>query len=178
MKSNKAEKLRYLFGEKAKFLEGKKTKRMHIYVDPKSAEEIEKGCARYSISISKYVLYAALNFDLSNVAENLSLILAEINKHMQNAGVTCEITNKGVKTMTEINKNNTISTANEERSEQLHLRVTPEAHDEIKRRAMALSMSISDYIVFTTTHFDIMDIAKKVDEINQKLDALEKNQGI
>lgn len=80
--------------------------------------------------------------------------------------------------MTEINKNNTISTANEERSEQLHLRVTPEAHDEIKRRATALSMSISDYIVFTTTHFDIMDIAKKVDEINQKLDALEKNQGI
>lgn len=33
-------------------------------------------------------------------------------------------------------------------------------------------MRVSDYIVFTTTHFDIMDIANKVDEINQKLDKI------
>lgn len=61
---------------------------------------------------------------------------------------------------------------NEGRTEQLHLRVTGETYDVIKRKAAEFSMSISDYIVFVITHFNLMEFSEKVDEINRKLDAL------
>lgn len=58
------------------------------------------------------------------------------------------------------------------RTEQLHLRVTRETYDVIKRKVAEFSMSISDYIVFVITHFNLMEFSEKVDEINRKLDAL------
>ena len=62
--------------------------------------------------------------------------------------------------------------SNEVRTEQFHLRVTQETYEEIKRKAAEFSMSISDYVVFVITHFDLMEISKKIDEINRKLDAI------
>lgn len=59
---------------------------------------------------------------------------------------------------------------------QFHLRITPEAYEEVERRAAQFSMSLSDYIVFVTTSFDIMEIAKKLDEINSKLDAINSKE--
>lgn len=38
-------------------------------------------------------------------------------------------------------------------------------------------MSISDYVVFTTLHFDVMEISKKIDEINTKIDYITDNGG-
>lgn len=169
---NRIEKAYLLFGDNMKFLEGNRTKRMHVYVDKKANEKVREGCEKLGLSISEYVLYTAFSFDASRIAKSLNVTLSKVNKMLKDANITCKIKSKGVRTM----KENTKNTEMEVRSEQLHLRVTPEAHDEIKRRATALSMSISDYIVFTTTHFDIMDIAKKVDEINQKLDVIEQHQ--
>lgn len=69
--------------------------------------------------------------------------------------------------------NETNANQNEDgKTGQFHLRVTQEAYEEIKKRAAAFSMSISDYVVFTTLHFDVMEISKKIDEINTKLDAI------
>lgn len=56
---------------------------------------------------------------------------------------------------------------------QFHLRVTQDAYDKIKRRAAEMSLSVSDYVVFVTTHFDVMEISRKIDEINARLDAIE-----
>ena len=143
-----------LFGENIRYLEGAKTKRMHVYVDAVSNEKIRTSCERYGITISEYVLYTALSFDLNNVSGLLNDALNKTNALAECRGVdVSNIKGKGGST-------------------QLNIRITPEAFEEIKKRAAALSMRVSDYIVFTTTHFDIMDIANKVDEINQKLDKI------
>ena len=55
---------------------------------------------------------------------------------------------------------------------QFHLRVTQETYDEIKRRAEAMSLSVSDYVVFITTQYDVMEVSRKIDEINARLDAI------
>lgn len=55
---------------------------------------------------------------------------------------------------------------------QFHLRVPQETYDIIKRRAAEMSLSVSDYVVFVTTHFDVAEISRKIDEINNRLDAI------
>lgn len=69
-----------------------------------------------------------------------------------------------------------ISENTEVKTEQFHLRVTQETYEEIKRKAAEFSMSISDYIVFAITHFNLMEISKKIDEINRKLDAISNSK--
>lgn len=160
-----------LFGENIRYLEGAKTKRMHVYVDAVSNEKIRTSCEKYGITISEYVLYTALSFDLNNVSGLLNDALNKTNALAECRGVdVSNIKGKGEKTMSKASYSEPeIEKAG---STQLNIRITPEAFEEIKKRAVALSMRVSDYIVFTTTHFDIMDIANKVDEINQKLDKI------
>ena len=160
-----------LFGENIRYLEGAKTKRMHVYVDAVSNEKIRTSCERYGITISEYVLYTALSFDLNNVSGLLNDALNKTNALAECRGVdVSNIKGKGEKTMSKAS--NSEPEIEKAGSTQLNIRITPEAFEEIKKRAAALSMCVSDYIVFTTTHFDIMDIANKVDEINQKLDKI------
>lgn len=160
-----------LFGENIRYLEGAKTKRMHVYVDAVSNEKIRTSCERYGITISEYVLYTALSFDLNNVSGLLNDALNKTNALAECRGVdVSNIKGKGEKTMSKAS--NSEPEIEKAGSTQLNIRITPEAFEEIKKRATALSMRVSDYIVFTTTHFDIMDIANKVDEINQKLDKI------
>lgn len=160
-----------LFGENIRYLEGAKTKRMHVYVDAVSNEKIRTSCERYGITISEYVLYTALSFDLNNVSGLLNDALNKTNALAECRGVdVSNIKGKGEKTMSKAS--NSEPEIEKAGSTQLNIRITPEAFEEIKKRAVALSMRVSDYIVFTTTHFDIMDIANKVDEINQKLDKI------
>ena len=174
MTNARVEKLSQLYGESIKLLDGNQTERLHLYINEKALSNIQKIRDKYGIRKTEAVLYTALNFDLSQVSKKLTVTFDKVNNILKKADIVCETKNEGVCTM----RHNTNKEELKARSEQLHLRVTPEAHAEIKRRATALSMTISDYIVFTTTHFDIVDIARKVDEINQKLDALEKNQGV
>lgn len=171
---NRMERAYALFGENIKYLEGAKTKRMHVYVDEASNEKIRESCEKYGISISEYVIYTALSFDLSNVLESINKALNKTNELAKQRKIDVnDIEGKGEKEMGRVS---TTGQTNKTESSQLNLRITPEAFEEIKRRATALSMSISDYIVFTTTHFDIMDIAKKVDEINSKLDKIVESE--
>ena len=68
-----------------------------------------------------------------------------------------------------IEKNITENTENSDgKTEQFHLRVTRETYEEIKKQAAEFSMSI----VFVITHFNLMEISEKVDEINKKLDVM------
>lgn len=59
---------------------------------------------------------------------------------------------------------------------QFHLRVTQETYDKIKAKAAEMSLSVSDYVVFIVTHFDVVEISRKIDEINARLDAIEAHE--
>ena len=94
-----------LFGENIRYLEGAKTKRMHVYVDAVSNEKIRTSCERYGITISEYVLYTALSFDLNNVSGLLNDALNKTNALAECRGVdVSNIKGKGEKTMSKASK--------------------------------------------------------------------------
>ena len=171
-----------LFGEKTKLLEGIRTKRMHVYVDEKSDEKVRSEAKALGISISDYVLYAALFFKTDDISEKLDLTIYKLNRLNLSSlkSITTHLTKNTVKKIIKQYKEGSNFMTNENNIEQkkkgktgqFHLRVTPEAYEEIKKRAAAFSMSISDYVVFTTVHFDVMEISKKIDEINTKIDLI------
>lgn len=182
-----SEEARKLFGENIRFLDGISNKRLHPYVDEKTAEKIRTESKRLGISISEYVLYTAFMFKTDDIPQKLDNTLEKLNHYMNMKGI--EPVKKGdgsimTKTSgdelrqrsgTKTNKGSNAAEKEQpkkERNEQFHLRITQESYDEIKRRAAKFSMSLSDYVVFVTTHFDIMDISRKIDEINKKLDAV------
>lgn len=171
-----SEKARELFGENIKFLDGISSKRLHPYVDEGTAEKIRTESSLLGITLSEYVLYTAFSFKTDDIPQKLDCTLEKINQYMETNNIQCNISKNegdgnGMKDKGEKGEQIEI-TAKKERNEQFHLRITPESYDEIKRRAAELSMSLSDYVVFVTTHFDIMDISRKIDEINRKLDAI------
>ena len=93
MKINRIEKAYLLFGENMKFLEGNRTKRMHIYIDGKANEKVREGCEKLGLSISEYVLYTALTFDASCIAKKLNITLGKVNKILKNADIIRRIYN-------------------------------------------------------------------------------------
>lgn len=189
-------KARKLFGENLIYLDGISNKRLHPYVDEGTAEKIRTESKLLGISISEYVLYTAFTFKTDDIPQKLDNTLKKLNQYMDIKGIKPIKKGDGI-TMTKRNgselrqqdgaragksENEAGTEAREieqpkkERNEQFHLRITQESYDEIKRRAAQFSMSLSDYIVFVTTHFDIMDISRKIDEINEKLDAVCKQE--
>jgi uncharacterized protein (DUF1778 family) len=58
---------------------------------------------------------------------------------------------------------------------QFHLRVTPETYQIIQEKSEAMAMSVSDYVTFVTTRFDIEEISAKMDKVISMLES--KNEG-
>lgn len=163
-----------LFGEYMKFMHGTKDKRMHVYVDKATREKVEIESQKLGVSISEYVIYSALVFKVRDIPDKLNRAISTLDALMQNKNIYLvfgeqnpDYVRKGEITMAEKTNEN-----NEVRTEQFHLRVTQETYKEIKRKAAEFSMSISDYIVFVITHFNLMELSEKVDEINRKLDSM------
>lgn len=174
-------KARKLFGENVIYLDGISNKRLHPYVDEGTAEKIRTESKLLGISISEYVLYTAFTFKTDDIPQKLDNTLKKLNQYMDIKGIK-PIKKGDGNIMTKRSDNGAgteereIEQPKKERNEQFHLRITQESYDEIKRRAAQFSMSLSDYIVFVTTQFDIMDISRKIDEINEKLDAVCKQE--
>lgn len=165
-----------LLGEYMKFMHGTKNKRMHVYVDKATSEKIKEESLNLGVSMSEYVVYAALAFKVRDIPDKLDDTLAKLDQYISDNNIKLkrkkptkaeQKVEKGERTMAEKTNEST-----EVRTEQFHLRVTQETYEEIKRKAAEFSMSISDYVVFVITHFDLMEISKKIDEINRKLDAI------
>lgn len=168
-----------LFGEYMKFMHGTKDKRMHVYVDKATSEKVREESQKLGVSISEYVIYTALTFKVRDIPDKLDRAISKLDTLMRDGSIRLvhkqrtDSTRKGETDMAEQEKNITENMENSEgRTEQLHLRVTGETYDVIKRKAAEFSMSISDYIVFVITHFNLMEFSEKVDEINRKLDAM------
>lgn len=173
--------LSMLFGEKAELMKGSRTKRMHIYVDENSNNKVRYEAEKLGISISDYIVYTTLFFKTKDIPEKLDKTLNKLNKLLKeqpkqttkfNKNVMKELANQykeGSNVMVTEKRN---KKKEEGKTKQFHLRVTQEAYEEIKKRAATFSMSISDYVVFVTLHFDVMEISKKIDTINAKIDTL------
>lgn len=170
----KSQKRQIAFGEHyeymSQFTEGERTKRLHPIVSDYVDEKIREESNKLDLTIGDYILYAAVMFKVDDIPAKLDSVIEKLDNYMKINKIPYNKKNKGATIMSEIQKFN--DEKGQADKKQFHLRITPEAYEEVERRAAQFSMSLSDYIVFVTTSFDIMEISKKLDEINSKLDAI------
>ena len=184
-KSTKKEVAQQLFGDKIQIMHGDRKKRMNVIVDDETNAKVRSEAKRMGISISDYITYVAIFFKVDDIPSKLDLTLSKLNLLKtvpKKALKKLELENvKFVKqTVKEYKEGDNDMSEEKQKSKtnHFHLRVTNETHEKIKERASKFSMSISDYVVFTTLHFDVMEISKKIDEINAKIDYITKNGGV
>lgn len=152
------------------FAETKK-RRMGISVSEEANELIRSESAKKGVTMSDYITDIALSFQADEISKKLDATLQKLKRHINafnklhpDDPIRLKYRNKGDVIMAEKGK--------KAETKQFHLRVTQETFDEIKRRANAMSLSVSDYIVFVTMHYDVMEVSRKIDEINARLDAM------
>jgi len=184
-KSTKKEIAQQLFGDKIQIMHGDRKKRMNVIVDDETNAKVRSEAKRMGISISDYITYVAIFFKVDDIPSKLDLTLSKLNLLKtvpKKALKKLELENvKFVKqTVKEYKEGDNDMGEKKQKSKtnHFHLRVTNETHEKIKERASKFSMSISDYVVFTTLHFDVMEISKKIDEINAKIDYITENGGV
>lgn len=184
-KSTKKEIAQQLFGDKIQIMHGDRKKRMNIIVDDETNAKVRSEAKRMGISITDYITYVAIFFKVDDIPSKLDLTLSKLNLLKtvpKKALKKLELENvKFVKqTVKEYKEGDNDMSEEKQKSKtnHFHLRVTNETHEKIKERASKFSMSISDYVVFTTLHFDVMEISKKIDEINAKIDYIMENGGV
>lgn len=148
--------------ERINFAYGTRNKRMHIKVSEQARKIICEESKKNGMTIGDYIVQSALAFNVSGIPKELEKALAKINAYAKENNIKFK-KRTGVYDMEEKNKSE---------KGQFHLRVPQETFDEIRRKAEAFNMSVSDYVTFVTTCFDIKEISKKIDEINYKLDVI------
>ena len=169
MKSS-TKKINQLLGDRAALMVGPKSRRMHIYVDDITYNKIISESKNTGLTFSDYISYIALTFDVKCAHKKITKTLIFLDQYLKNNNI--EYIYKGDNIM---KKGNAVQSSVEKISsekKQFHLRVPQDVYDEIEKRAARQGMTVSNYIVFVTTQFDIIDISKKIDEINNKLDTI------
>lgn len=169
MKSS-TRKLNQLLGDRAVLMDGPKSKRMHIYVDEVAYNKITSESKNAGLTLADYVCYVVLTFDINCAHRQINKALLLLDQYLKRNNIKhiC----KGDNIM---KKDNTVQPPVKKacaEKKQFHLRVPQDVYDEIERRATRQGMTVSNYIVFVTTQFDIVDISKKLDEVNDKLNSI------
>lgn len=159
-----------------------KSKRIHIYVSDEINEFIRNECERQGTTISKYIVNKVIEFDASNIMKRLNEIIKML-KILKKKKVLNVLSNKEMDKLLEGTAGETIEEVLKEadskpftnKSKGLHLRMDAKTYDALKAKADKMSMSMSDYVGFVCTEFDIENISKKVDAIyDLLLKAVEK----
>lgn len=157
--------------------------RISISISEKKLNKATKDGAAMKLDRINYVTMLALSFDMSNIAPALDkalFTLSAINGEdfkrsaptsIEKLASTYKNTRKKDITMNEKNITNK-ETAPAERKTSFHLRVSNETFEIIKKKADSYGLSVSNYVEFVISAFDIMDIAGKIDELNERIDAL------
>jgi hypothetical protein len=151
----------------------KKNKRLHVYATKEVDEYIRSECDKQNISICDYLSEKAEVFQTRDIDEKLKDVIAKVDKLAEIKGINLDncywLSERGfVMDNFEDNKNTM-------KAEQFHLRVTQETYDKIKQKANEYSMTMSDYVVFAVTHFNLLDLTQKVEQIDNKLNAIIKH---
>lgn len=160
----------YASPEVQKYIAGTKKIRLHLYADEKADAKIRKESEKVGISIADLIMCYVFSFDVDKIPDGINSALNKTNKLLKNENISVRYKKK----VKERGREAMAKTTNKANTKQFHLRVTEECFEEIKRKAAEYSMSVSDYVVFVITHYDITETTDKVDEINAKLDVLLK----
>lgn len=148
-------------------------KHFTFVVTEEAKQKIEEQSQLQGITKTEFIVDKALNFQIPD-----SSTLKTIRKPVRTASYK-EAAKKFVaelKTEKEeeimANKKNGAST----KTAQFHLRVSPEVYEQIQKKAADMAMSVSDYVTFVTTKYDIEEVSMKMDKIIEMLENQEKEK--
>lgn len=163
---------------------------LSISISEKALGKATKDGAAMKLDRINYVTLLALAFDISNIHSNLSkaiLSLSKMNRAdfkrpsptpIEKEAIKYNNTNNIPTIRKEITMNENVSIKENapapvaERKTSFHLRVSNETYEIIKAKAESYGMSVSNYVEFVISAFDIMELANKVDELNDRIDEL------
>lgn len=164
-----------------------KQKTLSISIKEEKLNKATKDGAAMKLDRISYVTLLALAFDIDDIPANLSravTALAKLNSEdfKRNSPTPIErkataFNNVSRRRRKEINMNeNAIIKDNTpsipEKKTSFHLRVSNETYEIIKAKAENYGLTISNYVEFVISAFDIMELANKVDELNERIDEL------
>lgn len=159
----------------------KKDKRMHICVSKEAGQIVRAKADALGMTYSDYIIDKALSFKIDDVPKKLDTAIRKLGTLVPQdilQNITEDVNNKmqqfaeNFKEQCKIARGKTMKDNNN--IGQFHLRTEAETFEKIKKKAKSLSMSISDYVAFTTTQFDVLEISKKIDMLNALIDNLVK----
>ena len=146
-------------------------KHFTFVVTEAAKQKIEEQSRLQGITKTEFIVDKALNFQIPD-----SSVLKAIRKPVRTASYK-EAAKKFVAELKiekeediMANKKNGAST----KTAQFHLRVSPEVYEQIQKKAADMAMSVSDYVTFVTTKYDIEEISMKMDKIIEMLEDQEK----
>lgn len=157
----------------------KKDKRMHICVSKEAGQIVRAKADALGMTYSDYIIDKALSFKIDDVPKKLDTAIRKLGTLVPQdvlQNITEDVNNKmqqfakNFKEQCKIARGKTMK----DNIGHFHLRTEAETFEKIKKKAKSLSMSISDYVAFTTTQFDVLEISKKIDILNALIDNLVK----
>ncbi len=157
-----------------RFVQQEKTTRFHIYTDTATKQKVLDACEFLNVNQGDYLVCVLLSFDVRGIPDKLQTTLEKTNKLLRSEKV--KFPKKAYYGLLNKKKGDIpmAKKVSDVRTEQFHMRVSKACYDEIKARASSYSMTVSDYVMFVLTHYDVYETNRRVDEINDKLDELAK----
>lgn len=136
--------------------------RFNVVVPTQMKDDIREKCKEEKKNISEYVCGLAANLVVPD-----SKILKQIRIDRYNRDYRM-VAKKYVKEIKESDNMSRVSGMNPKTS-QFHLRVPAQVYQAIKAKADKMSMSVSDYIIFSITKYDIEEVSLKLDKTAEQI---------
>lgn len=146
-----------------------------IVVTQESEEKIRERSLQKGISLTECIVDTALNIKLpdSSKLKAIRKPTKTISYKQQAKEYMDSLKNKEYGKDDVMNKENGASA----KTKQFHLRVKPEVFEQIQKKAADMAMSVSDYVSFVTTRYDIEEVSMKLDKVAALLEKEKESKG-
>ena len=148
-------------------------KHFTFVVTEEAKERIKEQSLLQGITQTEFIIDKALNLNIPD-SSKLKAVVRKPNRTFSYKVAAKRFTQE-LKEKEEENMANRKNGASA-KTAQFHLRVTPEVFEQIQKKAADMSMSVSDYVTFVTTRYDIEEVSMKMDKVIELLEKQDKEQ--
>lgn len=138
---------------------------LNVVVTERADEEIRTRARDKNMTVTDYIIERAANARIPDSSKLKKIKIKYPPDYKQRAK---EFVNalKEKEGSDNMNKPNGAS----KKTAQFHLRVTPETMAVIQEKAEKMSMSVSDYVTFVCTRYDLDEVSAKLDKVVELLE--------
>ena len=142
---------------------------LNVKVTERADEQIRKMSQERGMTVTDLIIEKATTLRIPD-SRQLKKLKAKYPKNYKEQAKAFLEDIKNTNGEKEMNRANGAS----KKTAQFHLRVTPEVYQIIQEKAEAMAMSVSDYVTFVTTRYDIEEVSAKMDKVISLLEKEDK----